>query len=1760
MRIKFYTWTLIALFVSFYSVAQVAPRTVREIELLLNEKYSRTSSQQKIDSRLLQFLRETRGQRMTAGVALDAVKIDENSKGNITIDINGEVDDDLMTKIEAMGGKVIFMSIKFQSLRAEIKPGLTETIAALPEVKFVKPAALRRVVDKPMSAAAINKYPKNIPVSQRRINFDMRAKRVQNLIKGILNKSAASAPRFAGAVNSQGDRAHRTLDTRSSYGYAGQGIRIGVISDSYNLLNAAAADVSAGELPGPGNPFGNTTPVTILEENTTQDGGDEGRAMLQIVHDLAPKAQLYFATAYNGPASFASNIIALRNAPYNCDVIIDDIGYSDEPAFFDGIIAQAVNTVTANGALYFSAAGNDGSIAKNQGSAYEADFNDAGSPAFTFTGITKTGTIHNFGTVAAPANGDSIIGPLGAWYTLDWADAPEASVNDYDLFVVSATGAVKASSTNIQNGTQDPREDILSLPSLAAGDRLVVFKTATAARRAFRLYNAGGRMKYVTIGHTYGHATAADAFGVAATPAASAASASTQPGPFPAAFNSSNQVEYFSSDGPRKIFYNPNGTPITPGNFLFATNGGLIRNKPDITAADGVLTTLPAASGLNPFYGTSAAAPHAGAIAALLKSANRALTPAQIRSLLTTTALDIEAPGFDNLSGYGILQAFQAMQQLSPTPQATLNLGTVTTSEGSFKNGNGNIDPGEIGNLTIQLTNPSLTNATNTIGTITTTTPGVTIIQNTASFGTVNGSGSATNASPFIIAFNSSVACGSTINFSLSVAFAGGNSPVVYPFSISIGFMPFAGGIASVLGGVPTAGPGYTVLAGQQSGRVTRTGTGSVCATATVNPGLTATTGSRQYDAYTFTNTNSVSQCVTVTVTSANGINLFVAAYNEAGFLAANPSTNYVASPGLSGPAVSFSFNAPAGKAFTVVIHDVNILPASNSPYRLSLSLATCTAGPACTPTDITTTTIAPGTAGTPYEQEFAATGGSGNYAFSFVGNLPAGLTFTGNKLSGTPTQAGTFPVKIAAADLTGCPADTNTYSLVIAGILPSSLTLVSGTPQTVLPLTIFPDSLKVIVRDVNNNPLAGVNVVFQAPATGAGVTFDGGMKTITVVTGSNGVAAARATATIATGSYLVTATVNGLPAVNFSLANTCPTSFIVTNNADSGAGTLREIINNACAGTVVTFAPGITNITLTSGELVIAKGISILGPGATNLTISGNNLSRIFNIVADTATVTITGMTIRDGKPVGTPDGGGGILIDNGAGAGAVNIFDCVITNNDVTLAANPLGGGIDNEGGRVTIRTTSIINNTASFRGGGIQNQGFGNMFIISSTIAANTAGAGGIGGGIRSFLPLSITNSTIFGNSAQTGGNLSRSGDSITLGNTIVAGGTLIGASGTGPDLSGGAFKSLDYNLFQSVAGSGTIAGITAHNLTGLSPMMLPQGMYGGNTPVYLPQPSSPAVNAGNPAASGTDQRGLPRVAAGVTDIGAVEVNYTVTTTSGTPQIATIFTPFAAALQARVNEYSNLIQGVPIFFNAPVSGASGTFPNLLIRDTVTTNVSGIASRVFRANGIAGTYNDTARIGAAFPVAIWRLTNVNAEGPLPLIFGAITVTAANCTTTINWETLTEINTRDFSVEYSADGLTFAPLVTIPAKGNSTILQKYKYSHELTSDGIYYYRIKQTDLNGAFTYSKVLIATNSCGSQPIVAYPNPVKNILTVNIPGTEKHLLEVFDGVGHKIYQKNVNGGKHQINASGWVQGVYTLSVSKKGEKAYLLKIVKD
>ena len=238
---------------------------------------------------------------------------------------------------------------------------------------------------------------------------------------------------------------------------------------------------------------------------------------------------------------------------------------------------------------------------------------------------------------------------------LQWSDPLGGSSNDYDLFVLNVAGStVLCAATDTQTGTQDPFEECYNPSGYAANSRIIIAKKPSADVRALHLANFFGTpMSIKTRGVTSGHNAGKNTVGMAATYWNSA-----RTGTKPFVGGAANPTEVFSSDGPRKIFYNPDGAAITPGNVLFATNGGQTLVKPDLTAADGASSKTP---GFLPFFGTSAASPHAAGIAALVKSARPDYTNAQIRTAMIATALDIRAAGTDRDSGFGITMAQEAV-------------------------------------------------------------------------------------------------------------------------------------------------------------------------------------------------------------------------------------------------------------------------------------------------------------------------------------------------------------------------------------------------------------------------------------------------------------------------------------------------------------------------------------------------------------------------------------------------------------------------------------------------------------------------------------------------------------------------------------------------------------------------------------------------------------------------------------------------------------------------------------------------------------------------------------------------------------------------------------------------------------------------------------------------------------------------------------------------------------------------------------------
>ena len=425
------------------------------------------------------------------------------------------------------------------------------------------------------------------------------------------------------------------------------------MSDSVDQLAALQA---SGDLPAG---------VTVLAGQSGNPGSSEGTALLEIVHDLAPGADLFFATAKGGEAQMAQNILDLAAA--GCDVIVDDVTYFAEAVFQDGVIAQAVETVSEAGVFYVSSAGNSGNLQSGTSGVYEGTYVPTALPAvLAGAGVSA----HDFGSgdtgnvITEDALNDA------RFFTLQWSEPQDGASSDYDLFLLDAAGtAIIAASTNVQDGTQDPIEIIGSDGFDDTGFQLVVV-LESGDEQFFHLNTHRGRLEHATSGQIFGHAAAASAISVAAVDVATAGGGLFVGGP-------ANPVEAFSSDGPRAIFFESDGTPVDPAGATSTRSPTgsdqgfqpISRLHPLITAANRVLT---ATLGFEVFAGTSASAPHVAGLLALHLQHAPFLNQQALNFAFLQEALDIEAPGMDNVSGYGIPRADELLPHSQPGVEAVM--------------------------------------------------------------------------------------------------------------------------------------------------------------------------------------------------------------------------------------------------------------------------------------------------------------------------------------------------------------------------------------------------------------------------------------------------------------------------------------------------------------------------------------------------------------------------------------------------------------------------------------------------------------------------------------------------------------------------------------------------------------------------------------------------------------------------------------------------------------------------------------------------------------------------------------------------------------------------------------------------------------------------------------------------------------------------------------------------------------------------------
>jgi hypothetical protein len=449
----------------------------------------------------------------------------------------------------------------------------------------------------------------------------------------------------SGLVNSEGDEAVGALSAREKYGLDGSGARVCVISDG--VMGAAAA--ADGELPLDDE---NRPAIEICPLN--ENSGSEGTAMLEIVHDLAPGAELGFCPAFgNDEAGFVAAIEWLTHEAFDgagCDVIIDDAALLTEPYFQDGPIAQAVNKAALAGVSYFVSAGND---AANH---YEGAYIDA-DPSGPMNS-------HDFGLAAGGPSSIAWVGVVAPGTFMaafaQWSEAFGTAASDYNLLLFDENGVPAGSPDSIfpsgnalqgnalQDGDDDPLEVAMVFnPSDEPQYFLLVVDRIHGEDHTLEINFNGANYAVdsqfnVTEGSVWGHAAARQGICVAATGAVSNVDDTPNP--------NLDIIEPFSSQGPARIYFSPRGRRRYRE-----------RNKPDITAPDGV--SVSGAGGFpTTFYGTSASAPHAGAVAALLIDAvDRDLPPWVIRFMLKYTAEERGKVGTDNVWGRGFIDAFETM-------------------------------------------------------------------------------------------------------------------------------------------------------------------------------------------------------------------------------------------------------------------------------------------------------------------------------------------------------------------------------------------------------------------------------------------------------------------------------------------------------------------------------------------------------------------------------------------------------------------------------------------------------------------------------------------------------------------------------------------------------------------------------------------------------------------------------------------------------------------------------------------------------------------------------------------------------------------------------------------------------------------------------------------------------------------------------------------------------------------------------------------
>ena len=582
--------------------------------------------------------------------------------------------------VEATGAKVLNVSSRYQTLVLSVPPADLPTLAAVPGIAAVTPSLAPEV-------AALG---------------------------GGANTAAIASNGLCegGSVISQGVQQLNVAAARGAFGARGAGQTIGVISDSYNeatttetgapIPTKAHEDEVTNDLPGRASTCsGQGLPVNVIAEepiNPESPPTDEGRAMLQAVHDLAPHAKLAFATGEPAEISYAENIEKLA-APISqggagADVIVDDLAFPSEPFFQEGPVAEAIRRVTEKGALYFAAAGNDnlinaagddiasweapkfrgaatcgttvvealsGGLAEEGLGPYEPDCMDfdPGAGVDTDFGITvEPGRVLSlslqwaelwFGVktalfaflVAGPVGEEQILAPGGS---TDLPQKPQILLGWENPLATSQT--VRLVIARCAGAKCNPKASATADPPIKVA---ITQDGSGVSEIEYPKSEGGDIVGPVILGHRGSPY-------VTTVGAVNYQESSTAP----------KAPEAYSSRGPVTHYFGPvaDTKPAAP---LKAPE---VIQKPDITATDCASNTffgILAKDGWH-FCGSSQAAEHAATIAALMRQTAPLASPAGILTALETSATKFTTVTSPNAVGAGMVNALSAIKAVGGSP------------------------------------------------------------------------------------------------------------------------------------------------------------------------------------------------------------------------------------------------------------------------------------------------------------------------------------------------------------------------------------------------------------------------------------------------------------------------------------------------------------------------------------------------------------------------------------------------------------------------------------------------------------------------------------------------------------------------------------------------------------------------------------------------------------------------------------------------------------------------------------------------------------------------------------------------------------------------------------------------------------------------------------------------------------------------------------------------------------------------------------